>query len=403
MESLNIGIIGAGLMGRELAAAAARGFVLDDFPIRLNVMAVSDIDPERLNWFSKVPGVKYLTRDYRELLKNAEVQAVYAAVPHHLHAQVYADCLRAGKDLLAEKPFGMDADAARSLRDQAAASGRFVRCSSEFPFYPGPQHAFRLVRSGALGTILDAKAGFLHSSDLDPLKAINWKRQSATCGAIGVMGDLGLHVTHLPLRLGWKPVSVYAQLQKVYSQRPDGRGGVAECDTWDNATLHTFMQAEGRKFPMTLEMKRIAPGETNTWYFHAIGTQGGVRYSTKEPKTLWTFTGGEDQAWHRQDLGFRSCFPTITGSIFEAGFPDSLLQMLAAFAWERSGRSDGPFGCATPAEAVASHELFAAALESHRNGSVVGLAAGDGEADPREQSWAERNRPDQHGHQAKAG
>lgn len=165
------------------------------------------------------------------------------------------------------------------------------------------------------------RAGFLHSSDLNPRKPINWKRQARTCGELGVLGDLGLHVTHLPLRLGWKPASVYAQLQKVYTQRPDGRGGMAECDTWDNALLHTNVEARGQSFPMTLEMKRIAPGETNTWYFHAVGTKGGVRFSTKQPKTLWTFAGGEDQSWERRDLGFRSCFPTITGSIFESGFP----------------------------------------------------------------------------------
>ena len=128
---------------------------------------------------------------------------------------------------------------------------------------------------------------------------------------------------------------------------------------------------------MTLEMKRIAPGETNTWYFHAVGTRGGVRYSTKEPKTLWTFTGRDDQAWQRQDLGFRSCFPTITGAIFEPGFPDSLLQMLAAFAWERSGCAELPFGCATPDEALASHELFASALVSHRDGSVAPVGPAD--------------------------
>lgn len=377
METLNIGIIGAGLMGREMASAAARSFVLEDFPIRIKVVAVSDIDPHRLNWFGKVPGVKSLFRDYRDLLALPEVHAVYAAVPHYLHTEVYERCLLSGKDLLAEKPFGMDQAAARALCQAAGRTGRFVRCSSEFPYYPGAQKAFQIVNSGALGTILEVKAGFLHSSDLNPHKPINWKRQSATCGMIGVMGDLGLHVTHLPLRLGWRPATVYAQLQKVYTRRPDGRGGMAVCDTWDNAMLHTTVQAQGQTFPMTLEMKRVAPGETNTWYFQAIGTQGGVKYSTKEPKTLWTFSGNEDPEWTRRDLGSQSCFPTITGSIFESGFSDSLLQMLAAFAWERSGRPDCPFPCATPKEALESHTLFAAGLESHRLGAVVPVKPAD--------------------------
>lgn len=374
METLNLGIIGAGLMGREMAAAAARSFVLEDFPIRIRVTAVSDIDQARLNWFAKVPGVKSLTRDYRELLRMDEVDAVYAAVPHDLHGEVYGACLEAGKDLLAEKPFGINREIASGLTEAAERTCRFVRCSSEFPFYPGAQRAFKLASSGALGTILEVKAGFLHSSDLNPDKPVNWKRQSRTCGEIGVMGDLGIHVTHLPLRLGWKPSSVYAQLQKVFDRRPDGRGGMADCDTWDNAMLHTMVATGTQNFPMTLEMKRIAPGETNTWYFKAVGTQGGVEYSTKEPKTLWTFRGGKDQAWQREDLGFHSWFPTSTGSIFESGFPDSLLQMLAAFAWERSGRPGCPFPCATPREAADSHALFAAALLSHRHTSVQPIA-----------------------------
>jgi len=36
-----------------------------------------------------------------------------------------------------------------------------------------------------------------------------------------------------------KPVNVYAQLQKIYSERPDGKGGMAPSDTWDNAKLNT--------------------------------------------------------------------------------------------------------------------------------------------------------------------
>jgi predicted dehydrogenase len=124
---------------------------------------------------------------------------------------------------------------------------------------------------------------------------------------------------------------------------------------------------------MTLEMKRIAPGETNTWYFHAIGTHGGVRYSTKEPKTLWTFHRDKEQIWQRVDLGFQGPFPTITGGIFEPGFPDCFLQMWAAFLAERAGKLDGKFGCVTPAEAVLSHELFAAALQSHAEKRAIDL------------------------------
>ena len=78
-------------------------------------------------------------------------------------------------------------------------------------------------------------------------------------------------------------------------------------------------------------MKRLAPGETNTWFIEIFGTEGGVKFSTKEPKTFWTFQRGKEQIWQRTDLGFQAVFPTITRGIFEPGFPDCLLQMWAAF------------------------------------------------------------------------
>jgi predicted dehydrogenase len=182
-----------------------------------------------------------------------------------------------------------------------------------------------------------------------------------------------MHVVHVPFRLGWIPLRVYAQLQKIYTERPDGKGGTAPCDTWDNAMLHTEVLVDGEEVPMRLEMKRLAPGEMNTWFLEVLGTEGGVRFSTKDPKTLWVFERGKEQTWQRIDIGYQTPFTTITGGIFEVGFPDCFLQMWAGFAAERAGELGGRFGCVTPDEAVLSHKLFAAALESHASSRVVTL------------------------------
>lgn len=369
--SVRVGIIGGGLMGREAASAFGRWFVLENFPVRVELTAVCDLQPSLLDWFRQIPSVKLLTADHRELLASREVDVVYVAVPHHLHEAIYLDALRAGKDLLAEKPFGLDLAASRRIRDEAVRLGRFVRVSSEFPFLPGVQRLIQVLRGGGLGRLLEIRAGFLHSSDLDPAKPINWKRQSKFCGEIGVMGDLGMHVAHVPLRLGWRPQNVHAQLQKIYCERPDGKGGMVACDTWDNATLHTTVAGADGPVPMTLEMKRMAPTETNTWHLEVLGTDRGARFSTKEPKTLWTYRRDKEQWWEKTDLGFGVPFKTITGGIFEPGFPDILMQMWAAYLAERSGMLDGRFGCATPDEAVASHEIWAAALSSQANQAVV--------------------------------
>jgi predicted dehydrogenase len=364
-QPVRVGIIGGGLMGREVASALSRWFVLDHYPVRAELVAVCDVAEKQREWFRQVPGVQLITEDHGVLLDRDDIDVVYVAVPHHLHEAIYLDVLRSGKDLLAEKPFGIDLKAARTVREAAQRSGRFVRCSSEFPYFPGAQRAYQLANAGGLGRLLEIRTGFHHSSDLDPTKPANWKRQVATCGAIGVMGDLGIHAVHIPFRLGWYPRRVYAQLQRIYHERPDGRGGVAPCDTWDNALLHTEVVSDGAEVPLQLELKRLAPGETNTWFLEVLGTDGGVKYSTKTPKTLWTFQRGREQSWQRTDLGFHGLFPTITGAIFEPGFPDCVLQMWAAFMAERAGVLGDRFGCVTPEEAVRSHELFAAALQSH--------------------------------------
>ena len=193
-------------------------------------------------------------------------------------------------------------------------------------------------------------------------------------GEIGVLGDLGMHAAHLPLRLGWRPARLFAQLQKGYAER---RG--VPCDTWDNAALHAWIEPAGAEpFPLRMEMKRLAPGQTNSWFFEALGTEGGVRFSTHDPKALWTFQrSGGTQAWSREDLGFGVPFTAVTGGIFEVGFPDVIQQMWAAFLEERAGRLAGRFGCATPDEAVASQEIWDAALRSQAEGAVAKLQSGD--------------------------
>jgi len=375
MKTLKLGIIGGGLMGREMASALGRWCALVDFPVRVELTAVCDVQEKVRDWFKQIPSVKLFTGDHKELLASSEVDAVYVAVPHHLHESLYLDVLKAGKDLFAEKPFGIDLKAARQIRDTANDLGRFVRCSSELPFLPGAQKAFKYIQSGKLGHILEIRSGFWHASDLDPTKAINWKRQVKFCGEIGVMGDLGMHACHLPFRLGYRPKNVYAQLQKIYHERPDGKGGMAACDTWDNALLHCDVEIPGHPngtVPMRLETKRLAPGEMNTWFFEVMGTDGGVRYSTKEPKTVWIFERRKEQIWERYDVGMsESSYPVVTGGIFEAGFADCFQQMLAGFAAEWAGETNGRFGCATPDEAVLTHELFAAALVSHQEKRAV--------------------------------
>jgi predicted dehydrogenase len=376
-REVGVGLVGGGLMGREAASAAARWIHLDPIGVRPRVVAVCDTDPDVLRWYERLEPRPRLVHDYRELLADDGVEAVYAAVPHDVHAEVFVAALEAGKHLLGEKPFGIDL-AANEAITAAIPDGAHVRCSSELPFYPGGQEVARWIRERRFGRILEVRSQFLHSSDLDPGKPINWKRIAARNGAYGCLGDLGMHALHLPLRAGWEPANVRAILSDVFSERPDGRGGTVPCDTWDNAVLLCEVEADGDVFPLRIETKRIAPGETNTWTIEVDGTDGSIAYSSKHPKTLrlMEYDPGGPQAWQTLDLGSVSAYPTITGAIFEFGFSDAVLQMWAAFLDELAHGRDGmrqPFHCATPEEASATHRLFTAALRSQAERAVVEL------------------------------
>ena len=376
-REIRFGVIGCGLMGKEFASAAARWCHLSELEFAPVITHVCDANPAAAEWFTdNVPTVSSQTTDYKELLADDAVDAVYCAVPHNLHGQIYCDIIASGKHLLGEKPFGIDREANAKI-NQAISNHPdvLVRSSSEFPFYPGAQRIIGCVNEGRFGRIIEVEAGFWHSSDLNPDKAINWKRRIATNGEYGCMGDLGLHVLHLPLRFGWKPNSVRALLSNVVESRPDGKGGRELCETWDNAILACDVVTDASPFPMILSTKRIAPGHANTWFIRVMGTEFSAEYTTQNPKQVKSmpYRPGGVQAWHVEDVPYASAYRTITGHIFEFGFSDSILQMWAAFCDELVNREfmTQPFRCALPEEAEASHALFTAALESQRTGQTI--------------------------------
>ena len=120
MKTVHFGIIGAGLMGREFASAAARWAHLPDMQVRPEIVAVCDNNPVVLKWYRQnFPAIRLFTADYRELLADTQVAAVYCAVPHNLHAGLYFAIIQAGKHLMGEKPFGIDKT--RSFEDSISS------------------------------------------------------------------------------------------------------------------------------------------------------------------------------------------------------------------------------------------------------------------------------------------
>src|SRR3984957_13878774 len=113
---IRFGLIGLGLMGREFVRAAARWCHLTNVDALPVLTAACDTNADAFGWFKEnVSTLEFTTTDYHALLQREDVEAIYCAVPHHLHAQFYTDIIKAGKHLLGEKPFGIDLAANRVI------------------------------------------------------------------------------------------------------------------------------------------------------------------------------------------------------------------------------------------------------------------------------------------------
>ena len=305
-----------------------------------------------------------------------------ARVPHHLHAQIYCDIIRAGKHLLGEKPFGIDLAANEQILAELRGAPRgLCPLLVGVPLLPRRRtRSSSICAEGRFGQIIEVEAGFWHSSDLDPQQAdqleAHDRSSTASTAAWATWGCTCC--TSRSASAGCRATCA-ALLSKIVTERPDGKGGMAPCETWDNAILACEVQTADQHFPMLLSTKRIAPGETNTWFIKIHGTEFSAEFTTKYPRTLRTMTyrPGKPQSWEVLDLGYTPAYPTITGGIFEFGFSDSILQMFAAFCDELVHGAEGmrqPFRCATPEETNLHHRVLTAALESERRERVISLS-----------------------------
>ena len=146
---VKIGIIGCGGIanGKHMPA-------LSRVP-NAKMVAFCDIIPER----AEKARAKYGTPeakvyvDYKELLKDEEIEVVHVLTPNREHAQITVDALYAGKHVMCEKPMAKTADDARKMYEAAVATGKKLTIGYQHRQKPQSIYAKRYIESGALGEI----------------------------------------------------------------------------------------------------------------------------------------------------------------------------------------------------------------------------------------------------------
>lgn len=141
--TINVGVIGAGVMGERMMNAIREH---DKF----RVAAVSDVSTERAQEAAKLSGDVPWYTDYRELLAAEGMDVIYLAVPPKFHHAIALDVLARKKHLLCEKPLANSLAEAEEMLAAATEAG--VVHAMNFPLYYRMYPALR-DRLEELGTI----------------------------------------------------------------------------------------------------------------------------------------------------------------------------------------------------------------------------------------------------------
>ncbi len=149
------GILGAGTIAQKFCTGVQ---TLADHQL----VAVGSRSEEKAESFGEQFGIGHRHASYEALVADPDVDAIYVATPHALHKDHALLALRAGKHVLCEKPFTINAAEAKVLIDEARTRQRFLMEAMWMRFIPGMVEAKRLISSGAIGEVrmLTADCGF---------------------------------------------------------------------------------------------------------------------------------------------------------------------------------------------------------------------------------------------------
>jgi len=131
--------------------------------------------------------------DYRDMLANADLQALVVSTPDDQHYQITMDALEAGLHVLCEKPLAMSAGQARDMYERASARGVKHMTFFTWRWMPHFQYVHDLIESGYIGRCFQCQFRFLGGYARDGRYAWRFDRRHAN----GILGDLGSHMIDL--------------------------------------------------------------------------------------------------------------------------------------------------------------------------------------------------------------
>jgi predicted dehydrogenase len=241
------GILGTG----RIAGIFAEGLRADPEAI---LVAVGSRSAESAQRFASKYNVARAHATYADLANDAEVDAIYVATPHTSHMEDTLRCIAAGKAVLCEKPFAVNAAQARTMIEAAKAANVPLMEAMWTRFLPIVRKAVALINEGAIGEVRMIQSDFGFRTDVNPSGRL-FDRNLAGGGLL----DVGVYCVSLSVMLLGETIAATGMAEI-------GSTGVDE----QGAAVMSF--ANGKLAYFSTGVRTSTPMETTI-----MGTEGQIR------------------------------------------------------------------------------------------------------------------------------
>lgn len=184
-DQLRWGILSTGKIAARFADALASSR-------HGQAVAVASRTQEAAERFAREHNVPRVHGQYESLLSDRNVDAVYIATPHPMHAEWAIRAAEAGKHILCEKPLTMNHAEAVRVIEAAHRHDVFLMEAFMYRCHPQTQRLVEWVRDGVIGDVRVIQATFSFNSSFDPSSRI----YSKALGGGGIL-DVGCYCTSM--------------------------------------------------------------------------------------------------------------------------------------------------------------------------------------------------------------
>ena len=297
MKTIGVGILGFGFMGKTHAFAHKNiPLYYNPLNIKGQLKVVCTSRAESAATAKEIGPFERSTTNPRDVIEADDVDLIHICTPNHLHYDVLAEAIKAGKHIYVDKPVTGNLDEATRLEPLLKNYKGIAQVALQYRFFPATLKAKKLIDEGFCGPITHFRAAYLHAGSVDPNKPVNWKSTAAAGG--GVIRDLGSHVIDLLNHL-IGPFTAVNCASRIWSpKRPslDKPGTTMTIDVEDAAVM-LLRSADGAIG--SVEASKIATGSEDELRFEIHGQYGAIRFNLMDPNFLEIY----DQRLSDGDLG----------------------------------------------------------------------------------------------------